>query len=46
MTRAIRVVGLSCRSVYLQEPLACLKEIHSPRRLSGPKEVLAECEVL
>ena len=35
MTRAIRT--------YLCEPLACLREVHPPRRLREPCEVLAEC---
>lgn len=35
-----------CRGVYLCEPLACLRELHPPRRPRGPYEVLAECEII
>src|SRR3712207_1279347 len=38
MTRAIRIVGPPCGSVYLCEPLAHLREVHPPRRLREPYE--------
>ena len=36
MTCAITIVGPSCRSAYLREALACLKEIHSRSRKFAP----------